>query len=404
MFSALFRMLTGKTADNRSLYEKLGGEAAIDAAVDIFYRKVLADDRVNQFFEGVDMEKQAAKQKAFLTMAFGGPNNYTGRDMRLAHAHLVEQGLNDTHVDVIIELLGETLKELNVPDELIQEVARIADSVRADVLAGYTEEEKKAMGKDKSLYEQLGGEAAVDAAVDIFYRKVLADPRVNQFFEGVDMEKQAAKQKAFLTMAFGGPNNYTGRDMRLAHAYLVEQGLNDTHVDVIIELLGETLKELNVPDDLIAQVADIANSVRADVLAGYTQEEKQAMNDSQSLYERLGGEAAVNAAVDIFYRKVLADPRVNQFFEGVDMEKQAAKQKAFLTMAFGGPNNYTGKDMCEAHRHLLDKGLNDTHVDVIIELLGETLKELGVADDLIQEVAAIAESVRDDVLCRRQAS
>ncbi len=404
MFAALFRMLTGKTADNRSLYEKLGGEAAVDAAVDIFYRKVLADPRVNKFFEGVDMEKQAAKQKAFLTMAFGGPNNYTGRDMRLGHAHLVEQGLNDTHVDVIIELLGETLKELNVPDELIQEVAKIADSVRADVLAGYTEEEKKAMGKDKSLYEQLGGEAAVDAAVDIFYRKVLADPRVNKFFEGVDMEKQAAKQKAFLTMAFGGPNNYTGRDMRLGHAHLVEQGLNDTHVDVIIELLGETLKELNVPDDLIAQVADIANSVRADVLAGYTQEEKQAMNENQSLYEKLGGEAAVNAAVDIFYRKVLADDRVNKFFEGVDMEKQAAKQKAFLTMAFGGPNNYTGKDMCEGHRHLLEKGLNDTHVDVIIELLGETLKELGVADDLIQQVAAIAESVRDDVLCRRQAS
>jgi len=29
-----------------SLYEKLGGEAAVDAAVDIFYRKVLADDRI----------------------------------------------------------------------------------------------------------------------------------------------------------------------------------------------------------------------------------------------------------------------------------------------------------------------------------------------------------------------
>jgi hemoglobin len=61
-----------------------------------------------------------------------------------------------------------------------------------------------------------------------------------------------------------------------------------------------------------------------------------------SLYAKLGGEAAVNAAVDLFYRKVLADPRINRFFEGVEMEKQAAKQKSFLTMAFGGPHNYTG--------------------------------------------------------------
>lgn len=121
---------------------------------------------------------------------------------------------------------------------------------------------------------------------------------------------------------------------------------------------------------------------------------------SQSLYERLGGQAAVNAAVDSFYRKVLTDDRVNYFFDDVDMEKQINKQKGFLTMVFGGPNQYTGKDMREGHRHLLQKGLNDTHVDVIIELLGSTLKELGASDEDISEVAAIANSVRDDVLDR----
>ncbi|MCU7918261.1 MAG: group 1 truncated hemoglobin [Candidatus Thiodiazotropha sp. (ex Dulcina madagascariensis)] len=119
-----------------------------------------------------------------------------------------------------------------------------------------------------------------------------------------------------------------------------------------------------------------------------------------SLYERLGGEAALDAAVDIFYRKVLTDDRVNEFFDDVDMEQQAAKQKGFLTMVFGGPHNYTGKDMREGHKHLLARGLNDTHVDVIIELLGGTLKELGVGDTDIAEVATIAESVRDDVLDR----
>jgi hemoglobin len=41
----------------------------------------LADDRINSYFEGVDMDKQAGKQKAFLTVAFGGPNNYSGRGM-----------------------------------------------------------------------------------------------------------------------------------------------------------------------------------------------------------------------------------------------------------------------------------------------------------------------------------
>ncbi|QSA95494.1 group 1 truncated hemoglobin [Methylococcus sp. EFPC2] len=117
-----------------------------------------------------------------------------------------------------------------------------------------------------SLYAKLGGEAAVNAAVDIFYRKVLTDGRISRFFEGVDMDKQAAKQKAFLTMAFGGPHNYTGLDMRRGHAQLVAQGLNDSHFDAVIEDLGATLRELKVPENLIAQVAGIAESTRNDVL------------------------------------------------------------------------------------------------------------------------------------------
>ena len=121
---------------------------------------------------------------------------------------------------------------------------------------------------------------------------------------------------------------------------------------------------------------------------------------TQSLYERIGGDAAVNAAVDIFYRKVLADDRISKFFEDVDMERQAEKQKGFLTFAFGGPNNYTGKDMREGHAHLVERGLNDSHFDAVMEHLGATLKELNVPDDLIAEAAAIAESTRNDVLGR----
>ena len=119
---------------DQTLFDRIGGEAAVNAAVDIFYRKVLADDRINKFFETVDMDKQAAKQKAFLTMAFGGPHSYTGKDMRDGHAHLVKQGLNDSHFDAVMENLGGTLKELNVPDELIAEAAAIAESTRSDVL------------------------------------------------------------------------------------------------------------------------------------------------------------------------------------------------------------------------------------------------------------------------------
>ena len=119
-----------------------------------------------------------------------------------------------------------------------------------------------------------------------------------------------------------------------------------------------------------------------------------------TLFEQLGGAPAVDAAVDRFYRKVLKGERISRFFEGVDMDKQAAKQKAFLTMVFGGPHNYTGLDMRRGHQHLVKMGLNDSHFDAVVENLGATLTEMGVADALIQQVAALAETTRNDVLDR----
>ena len=117
-----------------SLYDRIGGAAAVEAAVDVFYDKVINDYRINRFFDGIDMNAQAVKQKAFFTMAFGGPNTYTGADLRTAHARLVKMGLGNDHFDVVMEHLGATLQELNVPAELIGEAAALAESTRNDVL------------------------------------------------------------------------------------------------------------------------------------------------------------------------------------------------------------------------------------------------------------------------------
>jgi hemoglobin len=122
---------------------------------------------------------------------------------------------------------------------------------------------------------------------------------------------------------------------------------------------------------------------------------------STSLYDRLGGEPSVNAAVDIFYVKVLGDTLLAPFFDGVDMEKQKTHQRAFLTVAFGGPSRYSGRGMAAAHRRLVeDMGLTDKHFDAVVGHLGATLVELGVPGEMVQEAAAIAESVRDAVLGR----
>lgn len=126
--------MTAESSSAQSLYEQLGGAPAVDAAVDVFYRNVLSDDRVSHFFDDVDMDRQIAKQKGFLTLAFGGPVAYSGKDMRVGHAHLIERGLNDSHVDAVLEILGNSLREVGAPEHLIAKVLVIAESARKDVL------------------------------------------------------------------------------------------------------------------------------------------------------------------------------------------------------------------------------------------------------------------------------
>ena len=118
-----------------SLSERLGERATVDAAVGAFYFNVLNDERVARFFSGVDMRTLIDHQKHFLEFAFDGTHGYTGRPLRAAHQRLVEEhGLTRAHFDVMVEILRRTLADLDLPRQLIEEVASVAASVRQDVL------------------------------------------------------------------------------------------------------------------------------------------------------------------------------------------------------------------------------------------------------------------------------
>lgn len=92
--------------------------------------------------------------------------------------------------------------------------------------------------------------------------------------------------------------------------------------------------------------------------------------EQQTLFERIAGMAAVNAAVDIFYPKVLADETLSHFFTNVHMATQTGKQKAFLAYAFGAPMAYSGKKMSDAHAHMK---LTKAHLNSVAGHLVSTL-------------------------------
>ena len=120
-----------------------------------------------------------------------------------------------------------------------------------------------------------------------------------------------------------------------------------------------------------------------------------------SLYERIGGDGPLLAAVDGFYKRVVADDRVNEFFKDLSIEAQVKKQLAFMAHAMKGPDVYRGRDLGDAHRKLVrERGLSDAHFDIIVGHLRGTLEDLGLERPIVDEVVALIETTRPKVLDR----
>ena len=116
-----------------------------------------------------------------------------------------------------------------------------------------------------------------------------------------------------------------------------------------------------------------------------------------SLYDRLGGGEAVKAVTIRFYAAVFDDPLLAPHFAGVDMAVQAAMLASFLSIAAGGPGQYRGRSLRDAHAALR---IGDAEFDRVVELLAAALRAAGAGDGAVAEVAGAAETLRGDILGR----
>lgn len=122
-------------APHSTVYERLGGEHALVAAVGLLHQRILQDPVLAPFFAGVDMGTLQAKFVGFLSRVFGGPTSLYGRDLRASHAHLVASGgLSHGHFDAVVSHLKDTLKDLDVDAVCIEEVLFAVESTRQAVL------------------------------------------------------------------------------------------------------------------------------------------------------------------------------------------------------------------------------------------------------------------------------
>lgn len=122
-----------------------------------------------------------------------------------------------------------------------------------------------------SLKEQLGGDEAIQNAVDILTEKLMADPRINYFMFGVSRADQGDKHKSFLTVALRGEDEGEEAaslpDLRKTFGDFLDKGFKDRHFDLIFDHLRDSLKQMDITDELSEAVIKASNSIRQDLFS-----------------------------------------------------------------------------------------------------------------------------------------
>jgi hemoglobin len=113
------------------LYDRLGGLDAITAVVDSFVARCAADDRINRKFARTDVPRLKQMLVDQVCEATGGPCTYSGRDMRKTHDGMA---VTAGEFDALVEDLGATLNEFNVPTAEQTELVGILGPFRGEIV------------------------------------------------------------------------------------------------------------------------------------------------------------------------------------------------------------------------------------------------------------------------------
>ncbi len=300
---------------------------------------------------------------------------------------------------------------------------------------------------EPTLYDTLGGEGTIRALVGTFYDRVLSDATLAPMFNGVDLNRLKRHQGLFISQALGGPRQYDGKDMAEAHR---ELNITSGQFDQVGSHLRDTLVALGVESEDIGQILSVVASLKDQIVtktdtaeaepppaaeAHHTEAEPAAapeepaadarvmygkhiarlneeirlinepVNESEigklfegrdtSLYQKLGGEGTIKAVVEEFYKRVLADRALAPVFNGVDLNRLKRHQGLFISQALGGPRQYDGRTMLEAHQAFL---ITSKQFDLVVGHLAETLQHFKADSEDINTILTKISPLKRDIV------
>jgi len=131
------------------------------------------------------------------------------------------------------------------------------------IAASWTLTSTPSFAAEKSLYERLGGQGAIQAVVTKFISNVGGDKRINGYFATADLKKLNKLLVEQVCMATGGPCSYSGRDMKTTH-----KGMKVTEAafGALVEDLVAALDTFNVPAKEKGELLGILGPMKGDIV------------------------------------------------------------------------------------------------------------------------------------------
>lgn len=114
----------------------------------------------------------------------------------------------------------------------------------------------------------------------------------------------------------------------------------------------------------------------------------------ETLYDRIGGSKVVSKLVFDFYQRVLADPELGPFFAETPVDKLRTMQAEFFSAALGGPIQYTGRSLSEAHA---GRGISAKHLRLYLDYLLETLHDFDLDNDDRYDIVSRINTYADEI-------
>ena len=350
------------------MYEELGGEEVLTNVFKNLQEKTRGDAQIKDFWKDSDKERVAMAGKAHLMKILGGPDMYTGKNMREVHQNMK---IGDKEFNIFLKHLRKAFLEGGVKEETVNKVLDVADLFRAEVVGR------------KSVIDRLGGKVGLHSIVQVFHENLMKDNLLGPIYgKAADPQGLVRGYSHYLAYLFGGEEPHTRGTLKNVHGKLE---LKDVHYDLFVDIFKETLKRFNVDEETREEAGQILEKRRNEILR------------RESLWKRLGGEEKMHKVCHTFEGILIKDPIVGPMHQSIDINKYHENHMDLFADLFGGYHFYSGKNLQEAHRTLK---LNDDHFNLFVKLFQQALTENGISEDLVKEVKEKFEFERNEVLNR----